>query len=143
MIAWLGRDTPSYLGVRKRIDVACRMLLQRRANDGGWNCGTRRVWGVDVPSYPETTAMALMALRQTAEFEAAPSVAIAQKFAYETNSPLAKAWLRIALPLYGASVPPASAASKPSQDVLLAAIQCLGDNGSGEKLFCPGKTGAA
>ncbi|HXI42016.1 MAG TPA: prenyltransferase/squalene oxidase repeat-containing protein, partial [Bryobacteraceae bacterium] len=48
--------------IARRMATGKRMLLDRRCRDGGWNYGNRRVLGADLPSYPETTALALMAL---------------------------------------------------------------------------------
>ena len=38
-------------------------LMDVRSRDGGWNYGSPAALGVDLPSYPETTALALVALQ--------------------------------------------------------------------------------
>jgi hypothetical protein len=134
--AWLGRrNTPSYLGLTRRVHVAQQMIVSRRASDGGWNCGTRRVWDVDVPSYPETTALALIALRGIPDIDLNSSLTLGRRYAAETRSALARAWLQIALPMYGVTVAAQPSGARPSQDILLAAVQCIAEDGSGQRFF--------
>lgn len=49
-------------GAETRIDEGERLLLDRVCVDGGWNYGNRRVLDVVLPPYPDTTALALLAL---------------------------------------------------------------------------------
>ncbi|MGH9721297.1 MAG: prenyltransferase/squalene oxidase repeat-containing protein, partial [Bryobacteraceae bacterium] len=60
----LKRAAAAYGGgeIRTRIEQGEQMILDRRCSDGGWNYGNRRVLGHDLPSYPETTAIALYGL---------------------------------------------------------------------------------
>ena len=95
-------------------------LLDVRSRDGGWNYGNRSVWGVDLPSYPETTALALIGLQGSGSTEA---VAVAKKMAEAQVSPLARAWLTIALRLYGVEAPPA--ANLPEPDLQITALEAL------------------
>ena len=46
--------------LRRRVTLAEGMILRRRCADGGWNYGSRAALGIDLPSYPETTALALL-----------------------------------------------------------------------------------
>ena len=46
-----------------RISEGESMLLCRRGRDGGWNCGNPSVYKIDLPSYPETTALAMLGLQ--------------------------------------------------------------------------------
>lgn len=48
---------------RQRVDAGERMLLDRACEDGGWNYGNRRVLDVKMEAYPDTTALALLALQ--------------------------------------------------------------------------------
>ena len=57
---WQG-DRPR--AVRARIADGEALLLDRSCVGGGWNYGNRTVLGEDLPAYPDTTALALMALR--------------------------------------------------------------------------------
>jgi hypothetical protein len=45
-------------------EEAERLLLDRACTGGGWNYGNRRVLGVDLPPYPDTTGIALVGLQQ-------------------------------------------------------------------------------
>jgi hypothetical protein len=56
---------------RSRVEEGERMLLDRACPDGGWNYGNKRVLDVALEPYPDTTAIALMALhgRQAPEIE--------------------------------------------------------------------------
>ena len=69
------------------------MLLDRRCRDGGWNYGNRRVLGADLPSYPETTALALMALDGHTAVDWEWAVRHIDQLWHTTGSPLARAWL--------------------------------------------------
>jgi len=48
--------------VARHVDEAERMLLDRVCADGGWNYGNSRVLGEELWPYPDTTAIALLAL---------------------------------------------------------------------------------
>jgi squalene cyclase len=127
------------LSIRARIRAGESMLMDRRCEDGGWNCGSRRVWSTFLPSYPETTGIALLGLQDRPAQELSASVAVADKYWQETQSPLARAWLAISLRNFGRFVAiPAPRATKPSQDVLLAALQCLGEPGGGHEFLRTG-----
>jgi hypothetical protein len=51
---------------RERIAEGERLLWDRMCVDGGWNYGNRRVLGETLPPYPDTTALALIALQGAA-----------------------------------------------------------------------------
>ena len=90
--------------VDSRIDQGEKMLLERRCSDGGWNYGNRRVMGHDLPSYPETTALALYGLSGNPKLNISGPVTVARKYFAGTRSPLAKAWLAVALRSHSISV---------------------------------------
>ena len=112
--------------LRPRIRMAESMLLERRCRDGGWNYGNRKVYGVDLLSYPETTAMALIGLKGSAAPGVARSVQLATKLRAESQSALAKAWLTIALQCHGQAI--ANQEVTPAPDVLVTALQVIAWN---------------
>jgi hypothetical protein len=98
-------------------------LLDVRCADGGWNYGSHSALGVDLPSYPETTALALVGLQENGDSRLAKSLETAKRMAAETTSPLALAWLKIALQLHGEAGPELS--GPPSPDVMITAIEAV------------------
>jgi len=56
------------------------MIADRRSVDGGWNYGNRRVYKTDLPSYPETTGIALLGLQGSQIMDMKPSLALAEKY---------------------------------------------------------------
>ena len=71
-----------------------------RCKSGGWNYGSRAALGIDLESYPETTGIALVGLQGRAGLDR--SLDLATKMIENTSSPMARAWLSIALRLHGA-----------------------------------------
>src|SRR6185369_14400776 len=57
------RDALPADDVARRIDVGRQMLRDRTCPDGGWNYGNSAVLGQGLWAYPDTTALALLALR--------------------------------------------------------------------------------
>lgn len=112
------------------------MVLSRRCSDGGWNCGNPNVLDFDLPSYPETTALALLGIQGRSASELDGPLDVARRFREETKSSLAKAWLTIALRCHGQnpSAPLAYARGSESPkgeekvpgDIMLAGLQALG-----------------
>jgi len=120
--------------IRERVAMGEGQLLDVQCRDGGWNYGSRAALGVDLPSYPETTALALLGLQGRSGLE--KSIALARQMAQETASPMARAWLTVALRLHGVE-PPQSAATVKA-DVLITSIEALGAPGGNYLLL---KTG--
>jgi len=106
--------------LRERIRSGQAQLLDVRSRDGGWNYGNRSVWGVNLPSYPETTAVALLGLQGSGANDA---VDAAKKIAQSPVSPLARAWLTVALKLYDAGAPEQT--GEPTPDLMLTAVEAL------------------
>ena len=117
-----------------RVRMGEAQLLDVRCADAGWNYGSRAALGVELPSYPETTALALLGLQ--GRHDITDSLALAERMARETQSPMARAWLAVALRLHGIEPPVNPARVK--ADVLITAIEALGAPG-GNYLFL--KTG--
>jgi hypothetical protein len=120
--------------VAHRIQEGEKLLMSRRCSDGGWNCGNPNVFNYDLPSYPETTGLALIGLDSVSK----DTLDVAQRFRAETKSSLAKAWLEIALRCHDQNVetPPESAFA--SRDVMLASLEALGHPEGNYKLFRAG-----
>jgi hypothetical protein len=127
---------PNLLSLRARVEAGEKMLIDRRCGDGGWNYGNKRVWNTPLPSYPETTALALLGLQGRSATEFKTSLDAAALWIRETPSPLAKAWLSISLRNWG--LPVETAEVSPSEDILLSALQALAEPDGGHQLLNPG-----
>jgi hypothetical protein len=110
-----------------RIELGEKMILERRCSDGGWNYGNRKVLGTELPSYPETTALALLGLAGNSALDLSGPISVAQKYLRETRSPLAKAWLGVALRSH--SVAPELSGSIAANDTLINALEIIGGSG--------------
>lgn len=109
-----------------RIQLGEQMLLERRCRDGGWNYGARLALGVPLPSYPETTGVAMMALQGSPDAVPGSLLERAREWCSQATSPLGRAWLSIGLLLHGAGASPGE--EKPREDTLLLALQALSEN---------------
>ena len=117
------------------------LILSRRCTDGGWNCGNPNTLNFDLPSYPETTGIALLGLQGSEVMDMKPSLALAEKYWRETTSPLAKAWLAIPLRNYGLTLPDPDPGVPATPDILLTALLCLACKDGGHQfLRAEGKT---
>jgi squalene cyclase len=83
--------------IRRRLEDGRHFLLRRMCIDGGWNHGSVRALGYESSPYPETTGMALSALRGVREPQIPMSVTVAQRFLGECRSADACNWLRLGL----------------------------------------------
>jgi hypothetical protein len=93
------------IGIRQRIDAGRKFLLLRACQDGGWNHGSARALGYESKPYPETTGMALAALRGISGREVSRSLRIGRQFLAECRSVDAQNWLRLGLAAHG-ELPP-------------------------------------
>lgn len=114
--------------VRERVAQGERMILDRKCIDGGWNYGNRKVLGHDLPSYPETTALALYGLQGSRDAGLSSPLETARRMWSQTRSPLAKAWLAIALRGHAVAVPEAETTA--GDDILLAALEVIAATGA-------------
>lgn len=122
--------------LRERVRMGEEQLINVRTRDGGWNYGSPAALGVDLPSYPETTALALVGLQGQSDLESAFDVAARQL--QQTPSPLARAWLTIALRLHGAKPPEPD--GELTGDHMITAVEALAAEGGHYGLM---RTGAA
>ncbi|MCU1238101.1 MAG: hypothetical protein JWP63_6068 [Candidatus Solibacter sp.] len=83
--------------IARRIAEGRRFLMERGCPGGGWNHGSVRVYGKDGLPYPETTGIALAALRGVRSTQTEKAIAVAQEFLVESRSADALNWLRLGL----------------------------------------------
>ena len=126
----LKKIAPVYGGseLERRVREGEALILSRRCSDGGWNCGNPNVLNFDLPSYPETTGLALLGLQGRAAGELSQPLGIARRLLAETKSSLAKAWIRIALRCHGEAIDAPPEDARVSSDVMLAALEALADS---------------
>jgi hypothetical protein len=86
----------------ERIQQGEAMIYDRMCKGGGWNYGNSKVLDYALWPYPDTTAVALIALQDRAGDQAnQESLQALRKTADEANSGLAASWAAICLSLYG------------------------------------------
>lgn len=117
--------------LRERIRLGEEQLMDVRCADGGWNYGSRAALDIDLPSYPETTALALVGLQGRNGL--GPALDLGKRLLSETRSPLARAWLSIALRVNGAQIDAPS--GDVSSDILITALEALGAPEGNHKLL--------
>ena len=88
--------------LKNRIDAGRRFLLTHMGADGGWNHGSNRALGRDGDSYPETTGIALLALRGVpASEQMEKAKTAARKHLATCKTAEGIAWLRMGLAAHG------------------------------------------
>ena len=87
--------------IRTRLANGRRFLLERMCVNGGWNHGSVRVYGIEGVPYPETTGVALAAIRGVQSPAADKSIAVARGFLNDCRSADALNWLRMGLMAHG------------------------------------------
>lgn len=95
-----------------RIEQGRRYLLSRVCGDGGWNHGASRALGYESGSYPETTGLALVALRGSAAPGLERSLDAAEQQLGSCRSSEGQSWLQMGLLAHGRR--PASRLSQPA-----------------------------
>ncbi len=123
--------------LKSRVTEAEQMVLVRRCRDGGWNYGVRSALHIDLPSYPETTALGLLALQGNIG-AIGDSVALGRRLWSLPKSPLAHAWLTIALRTWGDTLP-APEDSEPPRDIMLTALQAIAHPNGNSHLLQTGR----
>ena len=91
-------------GLASRIEEGRRFLINRMCKGGGWNHGSTRAFGYETGAYPETTGMALAALRGFDGPQTDQSLAVALRFLDQCHTADALNWLRLGLTAH-ASMP--------------------------------------
>lgn len=111
--------------LKDRVRMGEAELIDVRCADGGWNYGSHAALQVDLVAFPETTALALIGLQGHAGLE--KSLDLAARMAADTTSPLARAWLTIALRLHGALVPASAVEIATSPETMIAALSIIAE----------------
>jgi hypothetical protein len=109
----------------ERVRIGEAHLMDVRCSDGGWNVGNRSARQQDLVAYPETTAIALLALQGHSDL--GKSIDLATRLAGETISPLARAWLTIALRMHGVDVPRSTVTMASSPETMIAALSIIAE----------------
>ena len=119
--------------VRKRIESGRQFLLSRMCGEGGWNHGSSRSAGYELRPYPETTGMALAALRGVASPKVDRALVVAKGFLDECRSADALNWLRLGLQAHGrlpeGFCPAAPVAYRTLPETSLALLLASGEKG--------------
>ena len=95
----LGKETrrrPSP-AIGERIAAGRNYLLTRMCREGGWNHGSVRALGYESHPYPETTGMALAAMRGVRSPAIERALAVGRRFLNECRSAEGVNWLRLGL----------------------------------------------
>lgn len=103
--------------VLERIRQGKEFLLARMCADGGWNYGGPRALGYEARSYPETTGLALLALRGHSASRVGKSLDTAAEHLTRSRSAQGQSWLHLALLAHGRSAV-SSLPCLPCRDVL-------------------------
>lgn len=124
----LKRAAGHYQGkeLQDRVREGEELLLTVRGRDGGWNYGSAAALGVDLPSYPETTALALLGLQQRA-----PG---GFTLGHTGHSRLADAWLAIAGIAIG-TPREVRLPEDPPADLMIAALEAIAAPGGNSAIF--------
>lgn len=112
--------------LQDRVRMGEGQLFDVRCRDGGWNYGSHAALQVDLVAFPETTALALIGLQGQPDLQ--KSLDLAARMAGETTSPLARAWLTIALKLHGAETPRSTAEIASSPETIIAALSLIAED---------------
>jgi hypothetical protein len=111
--AWVGPTSLAILALEKenrrrpsaeigrRIAQGRHFLIARMCLEGGWNHGSVRALGYESHPYPETTGMALAALRGVDTPEVRRALDVARRFLGECRSADALNWLHLGLMAHG------------------------------------------
>lgn len=117
--------------LRGRIKQGEAQLIDVRSKDGGWNYGARTALGFELPSYAETTALALLALQDRADVKS--GFETAERYLAESPSTLARAWLTIARRLHELPAPKPS--GEAGRDLMLTAVEALAAPEGNHRIF--------
>lgn len=115
--------------IQAHIAQSQRFILSRRCRDGGWNHGGARYRSQNAGSYPETTGLALLALRDAPRALLEVPLARAIAFVRSPTSSEALSWLQLGLAAHGRDCRSASAQGLPCRGVRDSALRLLALSG--------------
>ncbi len=99
------RSSLQNAAVHDRIHEGELLIYDRMCSGGGWNYGNKRVLGEELPPYPDTTAVALIALQDHQEREANQvSLRALRNMLQQVQSGLTLSWAMLCFSLYGQEV---------------------------------------
>ncbi len=122
--------------LRSRVTLAEGMILRRRCADGGWNYGNRAALGVNLPSYPETTALALLGLQSCGEADLSQDLIRARQLWSQCDARLGRSWLAISLRNFGVDLPEDDRPLA-KNDLLATALEAIAARNGGHALLRP------
>jgi hypothetical protein len=119
--------------LNQRLAEGRRFLLNRMCRAGGWNHGSVNALGYPADAYPETTGMALAALRGSNASPVEKSLVVARRFLASCRSADALNWLRLGLSAHGALpagyAPPAEIRFRTVPEMAMGALISAGGPG--------------
>jgi hypothetical protein len=122
--------------LESRIAEGQHFLLTHACASGGWNHGAAQALGYQANPYPETTGLALLALRDAKSPVKDAGIKVAERFLPGCRSAEGNAWLRLGLRANGCTVPaPDSERSEPRTTVDLALMALADRAQSGTNSF--------
>jgi squalene cyclase len=110
---------------QRRCQLGREFLLSRVCSDAGWNHGSHRTLGYDLPSYPETTGLALLALHKDQGRALGLALAKARIKWSSVHSREAHCWLTIGVHAHGQTAFASSANLRPPRSVIEIALTSL------------------
>jgi hypothetical protein len=110
-----------------RIQAGERYLFARMCHDGGWNHGSSRALGHESGSYPETTGLALLALRGAQSAALPKAITRAEEHLKSCRSSQGLSWLQLGLAAHNRPAKPPDGMIRPCRGSLEVALRILAE----------------